>query len=154
MLQQLPCCAVPCSWSPVIVLQDSDSAGQKLGGALLNAIIFMAVIGGMTFVLFLLFKWGVSALLLTLSAVAWEHCWHLLLGKLFVQSCMWGPMFNASHTAASCVLKCVLCSAVSSCGPRMSVSVLCCVVLLLIICSTTRSFTATWALPCSTSSSS
>jgi hypothetical protein len=43
------------------VLQESDSAGQKLGGALLNAIIFMAVIGGMTFVLFLLFKWGVSS---------------------------------------------------------------------------------------------
>jgi hypothetical protein len=42
-------------------LQDTDSAGQKLGGALLNAIIFMAVIAGMTFVLFLLFKWGVSA---------------------------------------------------------------------------------------------
>lgn len=42
-------------------LQESDSAGQKLGGALLNAIIFMAVIGGMTFVLFLLFKWGVSS---------------------------------------------------------------------------------------------
>jgi hypothetical protein len=41
--------------------QDTDSAGQKLGGALLNAIIFMAVIAGMTFVLFLLFKWGVSA---------------------------------------------------------------------------------------------
>jgi hypothetical protein len=41
-------------------LQDTDSAGQKLGGALLNAIIFMAVIAGMTFVLFLLFKWGVS----------------------------------------------------------------------------------------------
>lgn len=50
------CCAVPRPGS----LQDSDSAGQKLGGALLNAIIFMAVIGGMTFVLFLLFKWGVS----------------------------------------------------------------------------------------------
>jgi presenilin 1 len=50
------CCAVlRCG-----ALQDSDSAGQKLGGALLNAIIFMAVIGGMTFVLFLLFKWGVS----------------------------------------------------------------------------------------------
>ena len=42
--------------------QDTDSAGQKLGGALLNAIIFMAVIAGMTFVLFLLFKWGVSGL--------------------------------------------------------------------------------------------
>jgi hypothetical protein len=51
------CCAVLC-WR---ILQESDSAGQKLGGALLNAIIFMAVIGGMTFLLFLLFKWGVRA---------------------------------------------------------------------------------------------
>jgi hypothetical protein len=50
------CDAVSC-WQT----QESDSAGQKLGGALLNAIIFMAVIGGMTFLLFLLFKWGVRA---------------------------------------------------------------------------------------------
>jgi hypothetical protein len=49
MLQQLPCCAVLCCAvlcilvaNCVFVLQDSDSAGQKLGGALLNAIIFMA----------------------------------------------------------------------------------------------------------------
>lgn len=41
-------------------MQDGDSTGQKLGGALLNAVIFVAVIGGMTFILFLLFKWGVS----------------------------------------------------------------------------------------------
>jgi hypothetical protein len=40
--------------------QDTDSAGTKLGGALLNALVFMAVIAAMTFVLFLLFKWGVS----------------------------------------------------------------------------------------------
>lgn len=57
----MQCCAVLCCivvrWC---VPQDTDSAGQKLGGALLNAIIFMAVIGGMTFLLFLLFKWGVS----------------------------------------------------------------------------------------------
>jgi presenilin 1 len=40
-------------------LQDSDTTGQKLGGALLNAIVFVGVIAAMTFVLFLLFKWGV-----------------------------------------------------------------------------------------------
>jgi hypothetical protein len=61
-------------------LQDTDSAGQKLGGALLNAIIFMAVIAGMTFVLFLLFKWGVSALWQQQQSsqqqgFTSEHCW-------------------------------------------------------------------------------
>lgn len=57
---QLHCvCAVSCA--VLCAAQESDSAGQKLGGALLNALIFMAVIGGMTFVLFLLFKWGVSS---------------------------------------------------------------------------------------------
>lgn len=55
------CCAVHRAlYMCVSLLQDSDSAGQKLGGALLNGIIFMAVIGGMTVLLFLLFKWGVS----------------------------------------------------------------------------------------------
>ncbi len=48
------------TYSIAVRMQDTDSAGQKFGGALLNAIIFMAVIAGMTFVLFLLFKWGVS----------------------------------------------------------------------------------------------
>lgn len=43
-----------------LLQQDTDTAGQKLGGALLNAIVFAAVIAGMTFILFLLFKWGVS----------------------------------------------------------------------------------------------
>jgi presenilin 1 len=40
-------------------LQAGDSAGQKLGGALLNAVIFVAIVAGMTFVLFLLFKYKV-----------------------------------------------------------------------------------------------
>ena len=49
-----------CAHVLLLFPQDTDTAGQKLGGALLNAIIFMAVIAGMTFILFLLFKWGVS----------------------------------------------------------------------------------------------
>ena len=40
--------------------QSSDSSSTKLGGALLNAIIFVCIVGAMTVVLFLLFKYGVG----------------------------------------------------------------------------------------------
>ncbi|KIY92207.1 Presenilin-like protein [Monoraphidium neglectum] len=36
---------------------DGDSTGQKLGGALLNAVIFVCIVAAMTFVLFFLFKY-------------------------------------------------------------------------------------------------
>lgn len=39
--------------------QASDSTGQKLAGSVVNALIFVAIIGAMTFVLFLLFKYKV-----------------------------------------------------------------------------------------------
>ena len=42
-------------------LQDSDSAGTKFEGALINAAIFVVIVGVMTFVLFLLFKYGVRS---------------------------------------------------------------------------------------------
>ena len=38
-------------------LQDSDSTGTKFEGALVNALIFVVIVGAMTFVLFLLFKY-------------------------------------------------------------------------------------------------
>lgn len=41
-------------------MQESDSAGTKFEGALINAAIFVVIVGVMTFVLFLLFKYGVS----------------------------------------------------------------------------------------------
>lgn len=47
---------------PCMSMQAGDSAGQKLGGALLNAVIFICVVAGMTFVLFLLFKYKVRHL--------------------------------------------------------------------------------------------
>lgn len=49
--------------SPVIHLhtQPNASSGQKFGGALLNAVIFVAVIVAMTVVLVILFKYGVRA---------------------------------------------------------------------------------------------
>lgn len=43
-------------------MQESDSAGTKFEGALINAAIFVIIVGVMTFVLFLLFKYGVSTL--------------------------------------------------------------------------------------------
>jgi hypothetical protein len=39
--------------------QEGDSTGQRLGGALLNALIFVCVVAAMTFVLFFLFKYKV-----------------------------------------------------------------------------------------------
>ena len=50
-------------------LQESDSAGTKFEGALINAAIFVVIIGVMTFVLFLLFKYGVSRLLPSLQTL-------------------------------------------------------------------------------------
>ena len=41
--------------------QEGDTAGEKLSGALINALIFVGVVAVMTFVLVLLFKYGVSA---------------------------------------------------------------------------------------------
>lgn len=65
--------------------QDTDSAGQKLGGALLNAIIFMAVIAGMTFVLFLLFKWGCYKLIYGYMGFAMLNIFFFFTGALVLQ---------------------------------------------------------------------
>ncbi len=43
-----------------VCFQAGDSTEQKLGGALINALIFVGVVACMTFVLVLLFKHGVS----------------------------------------------------------------------------------------------
>ena len=40
--------------------QEGDSPGQKLSGAVVNALIFVGVVAAMTFALVLLFKHGVS----------------------------------------------------------------------------------------------
>ena len=44
----------------MVDLQDSDSAGIKIEGAVINATIFVVFVGVMTFALVLLFKYGVS----------------------------------------------------------------------------------------------
>jgi hypothetical protein len=43
-------------------VQESDSTGTKFEGALINALIFVVIVGAMTFVLFLLFKYKVRHL--------------------------------------------------------------------------------------------
>ena len=45
------------------MVQDSDPTSVKFEGALVNALIFVVFVGIMTFVLFLLFKYGVSPML-------------------------------------------------------------------------------------------
>ena len=47
---------------PIWNAQADDSTGTKLAGSLVNALIFVAIVAAMTFVLFLLFKYGVGAL--------------------------------------------------------------------------------------------
>ena len=42
-------------------MQADDSAGTKLTGSVVNALIFVAIIAAMTCVLVLLFKYGVRA---------------------------------------------------------------------------------------------
>jgi hypothetical protein len=44
-----------------MTLQTADTSSQKFGGALLNAVIFAGIMAGMTFILVLLFKYGVSS---------------------------------------------------------------------------------------------
>ena len=56
-----PTVGTPCNLpTPFFHLQPDATSAQKLGGALLNAIIFISVIAAMTIVLFILFKYGVS----------------------------------------------------------------------------------------------
>lgn len=42
-------------------MQEGDSTGAKLGGSIVNALIFVGVITVMTFVIVLLFKYGVRS---------------------------------------------------------------------------------------------
>ena len=44
----------------ICAMQDSDSAGIKIQGAVINATIFVVFVGLMTFALVLLFKYGVN----------------------------------------------------------------------------------------------
>ena len=50
--------------------QAGDSAGQKLSGSIINAIIFVSIIAGMTFILVLLFKYRVSLPVLVMTCIS------------------------------------------------------------------------------------
>lgn len=51
----------------LVPLQADDSTGTKLAGSVINAAIFVVIVGLMTFVLVLLFKYGVSSFLAPLD---------------------------------------------------------------------------------------
>jgi presenilin 1 len=54
--------AAPMSHPPLCCnLQEGDSAGKKLSGSIINALIFIGVVTVMTFILVLLFKYGVRS---------------------------------------------------------------------------------------------
>ncbi|GIL83410.1 hypothetical protein Vretifemale_12242 [Volvox reticuliferus] len=63
----------------------SDSSGKKLGGALLNAIIFVAVIAGMTVLLLLLFKYKCYKFIYAYMGFAVFNIFFFLTGALFIQ---------------------------------------------------------------------
>eukprot|EP00877_Chromochloris_zofingiensis_P008023 jgi/Chrzof1/3474/Cz12g26260.t1 len=64
--------------------QAGDSAGQKLGGALLNAVIFICVVAGMTFVLFLLFKYKCYKLIYGYMGFAVFNIFFFLTGGIMI----------------------------------------------------------------------
>eukprot|EP00195_Chlamydomonas_chlamydogama_P016551 CAMPEP_0202908100 /NCGR_PEP_ID=MMETSP1392-20130828/44889_1 /ASSEMBLY_ACC=CAM_ASM_000868 /TAXON_ID=225041 /ORGANISM="Chlamydomonas chlamydogama, Strain SAG 11-48b" /LENGTH=370 /DNA_ID=CAMNT_0049597257 /DNA_START=155 /DNA_END=1264 /DNA_ORIENTATION=- len=61
------------------------SSGEKLGGALLNALIFVAVIAFMTFVLVLLFKYGCYRVIFAYMGFAVFDIFFLITGLLLIQ---------------------------------------------------------------------
>lgn len=61
--------------------KSSDSDTQKLSGALLNAIIFISVIAGLTFLLVILFKFGCTKIIYGYMAIAVFNIFFFLAGK-------------------------------------------------------------------------
>ena len=64
-----------------VLSQGDDSTSEKITGSIINAAIFVGVIALMTFLLVLLFKYGVSVLALSLSKHRWyqyrRRCTHV-----------------------------------------------------------------------------
>ncbi|KAG2446836.1 hypothetical protein HYH02_008396 [Chlamydomonas schloesseri] len=65
--------------------QASDSSSKKFGGALLNALIFVAVVAGMTVVLFLLFKYKCYKFIFAYMGFAVFNIFFFITGALFIQ---------------------------------------------------------------------
>eukprot|EP00873_Tetraselmis_striata_P023226 jgi/Tetstr1/443490/TSEL_031497.t1 len=65
--------------------QASDSTGQKLAGSVVNALIFVAIIGAMTFVLFLLFKYKCYKVIYAYMGFAGFNIFFFLTGTLWLK---------------------------------------------------------------------
>ena len=65
--------------------REGDPAGTKFAGALVNALVFVAVIGGLTTVLFLLFKYRCYRLISGYMAFSGFAIYFLLAGSVLVQ---------------------------------------------------------------------
>lgn len=61
-------------------MQPEATSAEKLGGALMNAIIFICVIAAMTVVLFFLFKYGVRVHRQRLCMAAWAAWLQVCMG--------------------------------------------------------------------------
>lgn len=61
------------------VYQEGDSAGEKFSGSIINGLIFVVVIFVTTFVLFLLFKYGVGGTSIYFMSCLplIEACWNV-----------------------------------------------------------------------------
>ncbi len=55
-------------------LQTDDSTGTKLAGSVINALIFVVIVGLMTFVLVLLFKYGVKYTGIIIISTSLDQC--------------------------------------------------------------------------------
>ncbi len=65
--------------------QEGDSTSKKLSGALLNALIFIAVVAVMTFVLVLLFKYGCVKLIYAYMGFAGFSIFFVLAGVIALE---------------------------------------------------------------------
>uniref|UniRef100_A0A061R1G5 Presenilin n=1 Tax=Tetraselmis sp. GSL018 TaxID=582737 RepID=A0A061R1G5_9CHLO len=65
--------------------QEDDTTGEKLAGSVVNALIFISVIGGMTFVLFLLFKYKCYKFIFAYMGFAGFNIFFFLTGTLLIK---------------------------------------------------------------------
>lgn len=72
--------------------QDSDSTGTKFEGALINALIFVVIVGVMTFVLFLLFKYKCDWVIYGYMAFAAFSIFFIITGVVAIQLIQMQPL--------------------------------------------------------------
>lgn len=72
--------------------QESDSTGTKFEGALINALIFVVIVGAMTFVLFLLFKYKCDWVIFGYMAFAAFIIFFIITGVVAIQLIQMQPI--------------------------------------------------------------